>query len=37
MVDLAEKNDLQLVVSGYYIDTYYNDTEKFHAGAGLQG
>lgn len=29
MVDLAEKNDLQLVVSGYYIDTYYSDTEKF--------
>lgn len=29
MVKLAEQNDLQLVVSGYYIDTYYNDTEKF--------
>lgn len=28
MVDLAEKNDLQLVVSGYYIDTYYSDTEN---------
>lgn len=29
MVSLAEKNNSQLVVSGYYIDTYYNDTEKF--------
>ena len=29
MVALAEKNNLQLVVSGYYIDTYYSDTEKF--------
>lgn len=29
MVKLAELNDLQLVVAGYYIDTYYNDTEKF--------
>lgn len=29
MVNLAEKNDSQLVVAGYYIDTYYSDTEKF--------
>lgn len=29
MVELAEKNNSQLVVSGYYIDTYYSDTEKF--------
>lgn len=29
MYNLAEKNNSQLVVSGYYIDTYYNDTEKF--------
>lgn len=24
-----KRNDSQLVVSGYYIDTYYSDTEKF--------
>lgn len=29
MVALAEDNNLQLVVSGYYIDTYYSDTDKF--------
>ena len=29
MVSLAEQNDAQLVVAGYYIDTYYSDTEKF--------
>ncbi|MBQ7646603.1 MAG: glycosyltransferase family 2 protein [Clostridia bacterium] len=29
MVELAEKNNSQLVISGYYIDTYYSDTEKF--------
>lgn len=28
MVAAAEKNDSQLVVSGYYIDTYYSDTEN---------
>lgn len=29
MVDIAEKNNSQLVVAGYYIDTFYSDTEKF--------
>lgn len=29
MYDIAEKNNSQLVVAGYYIDTYYSDTEKF--------
>lgn len=29
MYNLAEKNNSQLVVAGYYIDTYYSDTEKF--------
>ena len=29
MVKIAEENNSHLVVSGYYIDTYYNDTEKF--------
>ena len=29
MYNLAEQNDSQLVVAGYYIDTYYSDTEKF--------
>lgn len=29
MVKLAEENSLELVVSGFYIDTYYTDTEKF--------
>lgn len=29
MVATAEKNNSQLVVAGYYIDTYYSDTEKF--------
>lgn len=29
MVSLAEEHKAQLVVAGYYIDTYYNDTEKF--------
>lgn len=27
MVALAEQNEAQLVVAGYYIDTYYSDTE----------
>lgn len=27
MVALAEETDAQLVVTGYYIDTYYSDTE----------
>ena len=29
MVNLAVENNAQLVVAGYYIDTYYNDEEKF--------
>ncbi len=29
MYNLAEQNDSQLVVAGYYIDTYYSDEEKF--------
>ncbi|MBR4072886.1 MAG: glycosyltransferase family 2 protein, partial [Clostridia bacterium] len=29
MVAAAEENNSQLVVTGYYIDTYYSDTEKF--------
>lgn len=29
MYNLAEENAAQLVVAGYYIDTYYSDTEKF--------
>lgn len=29
MYCLAEKNYSQLVVAGFYIDTYYNDTEKY--------
>lgn len=29
MVKLADGNNLQLVVSGYYIDTYYNENDKF--------
>ena len=29
MVSIAEENGSQLVVAGFYIDTYYSDTEKF--------
>ncbi len=29
MVELAEEHQAQLVVAGFYIDTYYNDTDKF--------
>lgn len=29
MVSLAEKNDSQLVVMAFYIDTYYTDTGKY--------
>lgn len=29
MYNLAVENNSQLVVAGYYIDTYYSDTEKF--------
>ena len=29
MVNIAEQNNSQLVVAGYYIDTYYSENEKF--------
>lgn len=29
MVNHAEKHNLQLLVTGFYIDTYYTDTEKY--------
>lgn len=29
MYNAAKKNDAQLVVAGYYIDTYYSDTEFY--------
>lgn len=29
MYEIAQLNDRQLVVAGYYIDTYYTDDEKF--------
>lgn len=29
MVDLAEKTNAQEVIAGYYIDTYYSDTQKY--------
>lgn len=29
LVSIAERDDAQLVVAGFYIDTYYSDTEKF--------
>lgn len=29
MVRIAEENESELVVAGFYIDTYYTDTEKF--------
>lgn len=29
MVKSAEENNAQLVVAGFYIDTYYSDTEKY--------
>lgn len=37
MVAAAEKNNAQLVVSGYYIDTYYSDTEKYTQEQGVDG
>lgn len=36
MVVFAEENNLQLVVSGYYIDTYYSDTNKFVQEQGVE-
>lgn len=29
MLDLAEENQAQMVVTGYYIDSYYSEEEKF--------
>lgn len=29
MYNLAERDNAQLVVAGFYIDTYYSDTEKY--------
>ena len=29
MLDLAEANQAQMVVTGYYIDSYYSENEKF--------
>lgn len=29
LVSIAERDDAQLVVAGFYIDTYYSNTEKF--------
>lgn len=29
LVHIAEENNSQLVISGFYIDTYYSDNEKF--------
>ena len=37
MVEAAEKHNAQLVVSGYYIDTYYLDTEKYTQEQGVEG
>ena len=37
MVEAAEKHNAQLVVSGYYIDTYYSDTEKYTQEQGVEG
>ncbi|MGN0562156.1 MAG: glycosyltransferase, partial [Candidatus Fimenecus sp.] len=37
MVAAAEENRAQLVVSGYYIDTYYSDTEKYTQEQGVDG
>lgn len=37
MVNAAEQHQAQLVVSGYYIDTYYSDTEKYTQEQGVEG
>ena len=37
MVRAAEANNAQLVVAGYYIDTYYSDTEKYTQEQGVAG
>lgn len=35
MVAAAQAHDAQLVVSGYYIDTYFSDTEKYTQEQGV--
>lgn len=35
MVTAAEKNSSQFVVTGFYIDTYYTDSEKFVQGLSV--
>lgn len=35
MVAAAEQHNAQLVVTGYYIDTYYSDTEKYTQEQGV--
>ena len=37
MVSAAESTNAQLVVSGYYIDTYYSDTEKYTQEQAAEG
>lgn len=37
MYSLAKKNNAQLVVAGYYIDTYYSDTEFYTQEQTLPG
>lgn len=37
MVEAAESTNAQLVVSGYYIDTYYSDTEKYTQEQAAEG
>ena len=37
MLRLAEENKAQLVVAGFYIDTYYNDVDKFSQEQRVEG
>lgn len=37
MVEAAERTNAQLVVAGYYIDTYYSDTEKYTQEQAAEG
>lgn len=36
MVTLAEENEAELIVAGYYIDTYYSEGEKFTQTQGIK-